>query len=54
MKSITCALQQVYAHDAVLCISIALLHNTVKLSGPCVQDTAASHLAFSCVSQLFA
>ena len=34
MKGVNHTLQQAYAHDAMLCIPVALLHNTVKLQRP--------------------
>ncbi len=54
MKAVTRSLQQAYAHDAMICIPVALLHNTIRLSRACEKDTAATHLAISYVQQLFA
>ncbi len=46
MTAVARSLQQVYAHDAMICIPAAIVHNTIKLPHPCLQHTAASHLAF--------
>ena len=54
MTAVTRSLQQAYVRDAMICITVAVLHNTLRLRRPCVQHTAASHLAFHYIEQLFA